>query len=156
MEGNYAETIDTSHLDDSNRKSTLTKQKKIDIRSNLKQLIDLAFPTNEKEVIIELDQDVNYLLTKSKEIYILYKLYHINLLRKEETKKKKKSNNNCDTSFDFEISLPKQRKHPFSERAGSVADMVVQFYTAKIALADESEEKKEVTSIKIYGDDQSC
>ena len=34
--------------------------------------------------------------------------------------------------------------------------MVVQFYTAKIALADESEEKKEVASIKIDGDDQSC
>lgn len=34
--------------------------------------------------------------------------------------------------------------------------MVVQFYTAKIALANESEEKKEVTSIKIDGDDQSC
>ena len=90
MGENYAETIDTSHLDDSNRKSTLTKQKKIDIRSNLKQLIDLAFPTNEQDVIIELDQDVNYLLTKFKEIYILYKLYHVKLLRKEETKKKKR------------------------------------------------------------------
>ena len=39
-------------------------------------------------------------------------------------------------------------------RVGSVADLMVQFYRAKIALADESEEKREVTNIEIDGDDQ--
>ena len=37
-----------------------------------------------------------------------------------------------------------------------MADMMVQFYRAKIALADESEEKREVTNIEIEGDDQLC
>ena len=36
-----------------------------------------------------------------------------------------------------------------------MADMMVQFYRAKIALADESEVKKEVTNIEIDGDVQS-
>ena len=35
-----------------------------------------------------------------------------------------------------------------------MADLMVQFYRAKIALADESEEKREVTNIEIDGDDQ--
>ena len=51
---------------------------------------------------------------------------------------------------------PKKRKHPFSKRAESMADMMVQFYREKIALADEPDEKKEVTSIEIDGDDQLC
>ena len=34
--------------------------------------------------------------------------------------------------------------------------MMVQFYRAKIALADESKESKEVTNIEIDGDDQLC
>ena len=37
-----------------------------------------------------------------------------------------------------------------------MADMMVQFYGAKIALADESEERKEFTVIEIDGDDQLC
>ena len=53
------ETIYTNHRDDLNMKSSVTKRKKINIRSNLKQLIDLTFTTNEEHVIIELDQDVN-------------------------------------------------------------------------------------------------
>ena len=54
------------------------------------------------------------------------------------------------------ISIHK-RKHPFPERPGSVADMMVQFYRAKMVLADKSEEKKEVTDIEIDDDDdQSC
>ena len=48
------------------------------------------------------------------------------------------------------------QKHLFSKRAGSVADMLVQFYRVKIALADESEEKKEITNIEIAGGDQFC
>ena len=51
--------------------------------------------------------------------------------------------------------LPPKKKHPFSKRVGSVADMMVQFYRGKIALADESKEKKEVTNIKIDGHVQS-
>ena len=37
-----------------------------------------------------------------------------------------------------------------------MTDMMVQFYRAKIALADESKESKEVTNIEIDGDDQLC
>ena len=37
-----------------------------------------------------------------------------------------------------------------------MTDMMVQFYRAKIALADESKERKEVTNIEIDGDDQLC
>ena len=33
---------------------------------------------------------------------------------------------------------------------------MVQFYRAKIALADEFEERKDVTNIEIDGDDQRC
>ena len=45
-------------------------------------------------------------------------------------------------------------KHFFSKTVGSAADLMVQFYRAKIALTDESEEKREVTNIEIDGDDQ--
>ena len=137
------ETIDTNHLDDLNMKSSVTKRKKID-RSNLKQLIDLTFTANEEHVITELDQDVNYLLTKFRNIICTN---GINLLPKEETKKKKKVRKRCDTAITCEITPPKKRKHPFSNRFGNVADMMVPFYRAKVALADESEEKKEVTNI---------
>ena len=37
-----------------------------------------------------------------------------------------------------------------------MADMMVQFYRTKIALADESEERKEVANIKIDGDGPFC
>ena len=37
-----------------------------------------------------------------------------------------------------------------------MADMMVQFYRTKIALADESEERKEVANIKIDDDHQLC
>ena len=118
----------------------------------MKQLIDLIFTTNEEHVIIKLDQDVNYLLTNFRSIICTN---GINLLPKEETKKKKKVIKRCDTAINCEISPPKKRKHPFSKRVGSVADMMVQFYRAKITLADESEQKKEVTNIEIDGDVQS-
>ena len=119
----------------------------------MKHLIDLTFTTNEKQVIIELDQDVNYLLTKFRDIICTNR---INLLPKEETKKKKKVIKRCDTTINCEIPLSKKRKHPFSKRVGNVADMMVQFHRAKIVLTDESEERKEVTNIEIDGDDQLC
>ena len=37
-----------------------------------------------------------------------------------------------------------------------MADMMVQFYRAKIALTNESGERKEVANIEIDGDDQLC
>ena len=119
----------------------------------MKQLTDLTFTTNEEHVVIELDQDVNYLPTKFRNIICTN---GINLLPKEETKKKKKVRKICDTVIICEIPPAKKRKHPFSKRIGGVADMMVQSYRAKIALADESEEKKEVTNIEIDGDDQLC
>ena len=81
------ETIYTNHCDALKMKFSVTKRKKIDIRSNLKQLIDLTFTTNEEHLIVELDQDANYLLTKFRNIICTNS---INLLPKEETKKKKK------------------------------------------------------------------
>ena len=96
-------TIYTNHRDDLIMKSSVTKRKKIDIRSNLKQLIDLTFTTNEEHVIIELDQDVNYLLTKFKNT-ICKKC--INLLPIEETKKRKEVIKRCDTTINCEIPPP--------------------------------------------------
>ena len=145
------ETIYTNHRDYLIMKSSVTKRKNIDIRSNLKQLIDLAFTTNEEHVIIELDQDVNYLLTKFRNIICAN---GINLFPKGETKKRKQAIKRCDTTINCEIPPPKKRKHPFSRRVGSVADVMVQFYRAKTALADESEGRKEVTNIEIVGDGQ--
>ena len=95
---------------------------------------------------------MNYLLTKSRNITCTNGIY---LLPKEETKKKKKVIKRCDTAINYEVPPPIKRKHPFSKRVGSVADMMVQFYRAKTALADESQEKKEVTNIEIDGDGQS-
>ena len=57
-------------------------------------------------------------------------------------------------STEIQQKNQQKRKHPFSKRVGSVADMMVQFYRAKIVLADESEERKAVTNIEIDGDDQ--
>ena len=37
-----------------------------------------------------------------------------------------------------------------------MTDVIVEFYRAKIALADECEERKEFTNIEIAGDDQLC
>ena len=119
----------------------------------MKHLIDLTFTTNEEHVIIELDQDVNYLLTKFRNIICTN---GINLFPKEETKKNKKVIRRFDTAINCEIPPPKKRKYPFYKRVGSMADMMVQFYRAKIALAEESEEKKEVTNIEIDGDNQLC
>ena len=126
--------------------------KTIDIRSNLK-LIDLTLTTNEEHVFNELDQDVNYLLTKFRNIICTN---GIDLLPKAVTKKRKEATKRCDTTINCEIPPPKKRKNPFSKRVGSMADMMVQFYRAKIALADESEERKEITNIEIAGDDQLC
>ena len=81
------ETIYPNHRDYLIMKSSVTKRKNIDIRSNLKQLIDLTFTTNEEHVIIELDQDVNYLLTKFRNVICRN---DINLSLNEEKKKKKK------------------------------------------------------------------
>ena len=119
----------------------------------MKQLFDLTFTKNKEHLIIELDQDVNYLLTKFRNIICTN---GINLLPKEETKKEKKVMKRCDTTINCEIPPLKKKKHPFSKRVGSVTDVMVQFYRAKIALADECEERKEFTNIEIAGDDQLC
>ena len=87
----------------------LPSKKKIDIKRNLKQLIDLTFTTNEEHVILELDQDVNYLLIKFRNIICTN---GINLLPKEETKKKKKVIKRCDTSINCEIPPPKKIPSP--------------------------------------------
>ena len=147
------ETIDTNHLDDLNMKSSVNKQKKINIRTNLKQLINVTFTANEEHVIIELDQDANCLLTTFRNIICTN---GINLLPKEKTKKKKKVIKICDTAINYELPPLKKGKHPFSTRVESVPDMLVQFYGVKIALPDESEEKKEITNIEIDGGDQFC
>ena len=91
-------------------KPLVTKRKIIGIRSNLKQLIDLTFTTNEEHVIIELDQDENYLLTNLRNIICTN---GINLLLKEETKKRKEVIKRYDTTINCEIPPPKKRKHPF-------------------------------------------
>ena len=119
----------------------------------MKQLSDLTFTSNKEHVIIELFQDVDYLLTKFRKIICTN---DINLLPKEETKKKKKVIKRCDTAIKCEIPPAKKRRLPFSERVGSAADVLVQFCRPKIALAGESEKKKEVTNIEIDGDDQFC
>ena len=147
------ETIDINHLDDLKMKSSVTKQKRINIRSNWKQLINLTFTANEEHVIIELDQDVICLLTTFRNIICTN---GINLLPKKETKKKKKVIKRCDTAINYKIPPLKKGKHLFSKRVGSVADMLVQFYRVKIALADESEEKKEITNIEIDDGNQFC
>ena len=82
------EAICTNHRNDLNMKSSFTKRKKINIKSNLKQLTDLPSPQNEEHEIIKLDQDMNYLLTKYRNIICAN---GINLLPKEVTKKNKKS-----------------------------------------------------------------
>ena len=119
----------------------------------MKQLIGLTFTTNKEHVIIEFDQDVSYLLTEFRNIICTN---GINLLPKEEARKRKKVIKGCDTTINFEIPRPKKRKYSFFKTVGSVADMMVQFYRAKTALADEFEEKKEVTNIEIDGGDQLC
>ena len=65
-------------------KSSVTKRKKINIRSNLKQLINRTFTTNEEHVMIELDKDVNYLLIKFRKIICTN---GINLLPKKKQKR---------------------------------------------------------------------
>ena len=65
-------------------KSSVTNRKKIDIRSNLKQLINLTFTTNDEHVMIELDKDVNYLLIKFRKIICTN---GINLLPKKKQKR---------------------------------------------------------------------
>ena len=82
--------------------------KKIDIRSNLKQLIDLTFTTNEEHVFNELDH-VNYLLTKFRNIICTNA---INLIPKEETKKRKEAIKRCDTTINCEIPPPKKGRIP--------------------------------------------
>ena len=81
------ETIDINHLDDLKMKSSVTKQKRINTRSNWKQLINLTFTANEEHVIIELDQDVICLLTTFRNIICTN---GINLLPKKETKKRRR------------------------------------------------------------------
>ena len=82
--------------------------KQIDIRGNLK-LIDLTLTTNEEHVFNELDQDVNYLLTKFRNIICTN---GINLLPKEETKKRKELIKRCDTTINCEIHPPKKGRIP--------------------------------------------
>ena len=123
------ETTYSNHRDDLIMKSSVTKRKKIDIRSNLKQLIDLTFTTNEEHVIIELDQDVSYLLTKFRNIICTN---GINLLPKEETRKRKKVIKGCDTTINFEIPRPKKRKYSFFKTVGSVADRWFNFIEQKL------------------------
>ena len=38
-----------------------------------------------------------------------------------------------------ELPGPKKKKHPFSKRVGSVADMMMQFYRAKVELPTDEE-----------------
>ena len=93
--------------------------------------------------MIELDKDVNYLLTKFGNKFV-----QMNQLTKEETNKKKRLIKRSDMSINCEIPPPRKRKYLFLKRVENVAD--------KNCVADESEEEKEVTNIETDGDGQSC
>ena len=110
---------------------SLIKSKKINIRANLKQLSDLTYTTNNLELVEELDSKVKEMLNR-----FTLKICQGDLNELPETSDSvsKKTKRRIPQQ---DLAPPKKKKHPFAGRVGKVADMIAQFYRAKVELPHE-------------------
>ena len=121
-------------------KQSLLKRKKVNIRAQLKQIIDLTYTTNNLEIAQELDEKVQSLLSN-----FMLKICEGDLIQLPKTENRIARKRSIDTKgqakeYD-ELPRPKKKKHPFSGRVGETADMMMQFYRAKVKLAAEEREE---------------
>ena len=126
-------------------KQSLLKRKKVNIRAQLKQIIDLTYTTNNLEIAQELDEKVQSLLSN-----FMLKICEGDLIQLPKTENRIAGKRSIDTKgqakeYD-ELPRPKKKKHPFSGRVGETADMIMQFYRAKVELA--AEEREESATIE--------
>ena len=128
-------------------KQSLLKRKKVNIRAQLKQIIDLTYTTNNLEIIQELDKKVQSLLSN-----FTSRIFEGDLIQLPKTENRTARKQSIDTKGQTkesdELPRPKKKKHPFSRRVGETADMMMQFYRAKVELpAEEREESIIIESV---------
>ena len=94
-------------------KQSLLKRKKVNIRAQLKQIIDLTYKTNNLEIIQELDKKVQSLLSN-----FTSRICEGDLIQLPKTEYRIANKQSIDTKgptkeYD-ELPRPKKKKHPFS------------------------------------------
>ena len=127
---------------------SLIKSKKLNIRANLKQLSDLTYTTNDLELVEELDSKVKEILNR-----FTLKICQGDLNELPETSDSVKKTKRRIPQQD--LAPPKKKKHPFAERVGEVADMMAQFYRAKVKLPHEKEDSTVILE-SVLEEDKIC
>ena len=106
--------------------------KKINARNHLKQLIDLTYTTSDLKVIEALESRVKKLLQDFTQKITQGEMNELSQSNTGHQKPKRKNQQQ-------ELPPAKKKKHPYSGRVGQTADMMLQFYRAKLELPLEEE-----------------
>ena len=69
------------------------------------------------------------------------------------TARKQSIDTKGQTKESDELPRPKKKKHPFSRRVGETADMMMQFYRAKVELPAEEREESIIIELVIEASD---
>ena len=105
------------------------KLKKKNLLANIKVFMEKCYNLKSSENIIgELDAGINQ-LTRTADAELCKQQQNYSLVERPKTPKKRKSKTN------FKALPNKRKKHPYSERVGTKADMMKQYYKAKISLS---------------------
>ena len=106
------DSLDVSCESDQDTFRELKKRKKVNIRAQLKQIIDLTYTTNNLEIIQELDKKVQSLLSN-----FTSKICEGDLIQLPKTKKgiaRKRSIDTIGQTKEYdELPRPKKKKHFF-------------------------------------------
>ena len=124
-------SIESSYCELSLKRSAVNI-KKINIRGHLKQLIDLAYTKSDLKVIEELESRVKKLLQDFTQKTTQGEMNELPQSNAGHQKSKRKNQHQ---------GLPPAKKpeHPYSGSVGQTADVMLQFYRAKLELPREEE-----------------
>ena len=123
-EENSENSIESSYWELPLKRSAI-KLKKINTRGHLKQLTDLTYTTSDLKLIEELESCVKKLLQDFTQKMTQSEMNELPQSNAGHQKSKRKNQHQ-------ELSPVKKKKHPYSERVGQTADIMLQFYRAKL------------------------
>ena len=101
--------------------------KETNARGHLKQLTDLTYTTSDLKVLEALESRVKELLQDFTQKITQREINDLSQSNTGHQKPKRKNQHQ-------ELPPAKKKKHPFSGRVGQTADMMLQFYRAKLEL----------------------
>ena len=123
------------------------KLNKMNLLANIKVYTEKCYNLKSSEnIIVEVDADINQ-LTRIVDAELCKQEQNDSLVERPKTTKKRKSKRS------FKVLSNKKKKPPYLERVGTKADMMKQYYKAKISLSQMmqiSNEKYKTLLVRLF------